>query len=94
MFVVLCNGGWCCSSGATEGPGSLLAKLDIRSAYRIVPVLLADRPLLGMRWEGALYFDTALPFGLRSAQDIQRSGRLSGMGGKEAGGIRDVPLPG
>ena len=32
------------------GRGTLLAKLDIQSAYRIVPVHPADRALLGMRW--------------------------------------------
>ncbi len=52
------------------GKGSLLAKLDIQSAYRIVPVNPADRLLLGMQWEGRLYIDTALPFGLRSAPKI------------------------
>ena len=30
------------------GPGSLLAKLDIQSAHRIVPVHPADRWLLGI----------------------------------------------
>ncbi len=49
------------------GPGSLLAKLDLEIAYRNVPVHPTDRPLLGMVWEDALYIDTALPFGLRSA---------------------------
>ncbi len=49
------------------GPGSLLAKLDLESAYQNVPVHPTDRPLLGMVWEDALYIDTALPFGLRSA---------------------------
>ena len=44
--------------------GAQLAKVDIRSAYRIVPVHPDDRPRLGMMWEGTLYIDTALPFGL------------------------------
>ena len=52
------------------GPGSLLAKLDIQSAYRIVPVYPADRWLLGMVWNGQTYIDTVLPFGLRSAPII------------------------
>jgi len=30
------------------GPGTMLAKLDVQSAYRIVPVHPADRWLLGM----------------------------------------------
>ena len=29
-----------------------------------------DRPLLGMRWKGGLFVDTALPFGLRSAPKL------------------------
>ena len=53
-----------------EGSGALLAKVDIKSAYRIVPVHPEDRSLLGMRWDGALYVDAALPFGLRSAPKI------------------------
>lgn len=52
------------------GPGTQLAKLDIESAYRLIPVHPEDRPLLGMRWEGKLYIDTTLPFGLRSAPKI------------------------
>ncbi len=47
-----------------------LAKLDIKSAYRNVPVHPHDRPLLAMEWEGAVYVDATLPFGLRSAPKI------------------------
>lgn len=53
-----------------KGQGACLAKLDIRNAYRVLPVHPDDRWLLGMRWEDALYVDTALPFGLRSAPKI------------------------
>lgn len=52
------------------GRGSQLAKVDIKNAYRMIPVHPEDRPLLGMMWEGALYVDAALPFGLRSAPKI------------------------
>ena len=52
------------------GQGALLAKMDIDSAYRNVPVHPADRPLLGMQWKGSIFFDTRLPFGLRSAPKI------------------------
>ena len=52
------------------GERSLLAKLDLKDAYRIVPVHPDDRPLLGMRWRESLYVDTVLPFGLRSAPKI------------------------
>ena len=47
--------------------GSEMAKVDIRSAYRIIPVHPEDRHLLGMRWDGMEYVDAALPFSLRSA---------------------------
>ena len=50
--------------------GALLAKLDIESAYRIIPVHPDDRSLLGMVWKGKLYVDTCLPFGLRSAPKL------------------------
>ena len=49
------------------GRGAHLAKVDIKQAYRMVPIHPEDQPLLGMMWEGACYIDTALPFGLRSA---------------------------
>ncbi len=49
------------------GRGAEVAKMDVKSAYRIVPVHPGDRWLLGMRWQGQLFIDTALPFGLRSA---------------------------
>lgn len=52
------------------GRGAHLAKVDIKQAYRMVPVHPDDQPLLGMMWEGAWYVDTALPFGLRSAPKI------------------------
>ena len=47
-----------------------MAKVDIRQAYRAVPVHPADRDLLGMVWHGKLFVDAVLPFGLRSAPKI------------------------
>ena len=52
------------------GKGTLLAKIDIESAFRNVPVHPQDRHLLGMRWNSQLYVDTVLPFGLRSSPKI------------------------
>eukprot|EP00731_Ephydatia_muelleri_P034779 Em0076g12a len=49
---------------ASLGAGSLLAKIDIESAYRLVPVHPDDRPLLGVEWSGHIYCDAMLPFGL------------------------------
>ena len=54
----------------TMDPGALLAKMDIDAAYRKVPVHPADRLLLGMQWNGSIFVDTRLPFGLRSAPKI------------------------
>ena len=52
------------------GRGALMIKVDIRNAYRVVPIHPADRWLMGMTWEGSVFVDTALPFGLRSAPKI------------------------
>ena len=56
-----------------RGRGTLMAKLDVESAYRMVPVHPTDRLLLGMVWKGKLYIDSTLPFGLRSAPKIFNS---------------------
>jgi hypothetical protein len=52
------------------GRGTLMAKVDIRNAYRNIPVHPDDRWLLGMSWQGCIYIDTVLPFGLCSAPKI------------------------
>ena len=52
------------------GWGTLLAKFNVESAYRIIPVHPNDRYLLGMQWEGNYFVEMALPFGLRSAPYI------------------------
>ena len=52
------------------GRGAWLAKFDIESAYRLVPVHPQDRLLLGVSWKGHVYVDGALPFGLRSAPKL------------------------
>ena len=51
-------------------PGALLAKVDIKQAYRNVPVHPDDRHLLGMRWKQDLLIDKVLLFGLCSAPII------------------------
>ena len=53
-----------------QGTNALLAKIDIEHAYRNIPIHPNDRRLLGMSWEGNLYIDTVLPFGLKSAPKI------------------------
>ena len=52
------------------GRGALLAKIDIKSAFRLLPVHPADRHMLGMQWKDGAYIDTCLPFGLRSAPKL------------------------
>jgi len=55
------------------GRGALLGKIDIQSAFRIIPVHPEDRRLLGMLWKDLVYIDTTLPFGLRSAPKLFNS---------------------
>ena len=49
------------------GRNTQLAKMDIKSAYRIMLVHPKDRRLLGMMW---MEIDTVLPFGLRSKHPL------------------------
>ena len=52
------------------GKGAQLAKIDLKNAYRIIPVHPDDRPLLGMSGGSEVFLDAALPFGLRSSPKI------------------------
>ena len=52
------------------GPGTLLAKIDIQSTFRLIPVHPADRHLTAMEWDGKVLIDTYLPFGLHSAPKL------------------------
>ena len=54
----------------SEGEGSYLVKADIQEAYRMVPVHPEDQHLLGVEWNGTVFIDKFLPFGLRSAPKI------------------------
>ena len=49
------------------GRDCLLAKMDLKHAYRIIHVHPDDRPLLAVKWGEAVFLDAALPFGLRSS---------------------------
>ena len=49
------------------GQWCFLAKTDIESAFRLIPLRPSDYELFGMHWEGSYYYDKVLPFGLRSA---------------------------
>lgn len=45
-------------------------KADLKEAYRMIPVHLHDQSLLSVEWNGVIFTDMALPFGLRSAPKI------------------------
>lgn len=45
------------------GKGCLLAKFDIESAFRLLPVRPRDFELLGFQFDGKYYFDKCMPFG-------------------------------
>ena len=47
-----------------------MAKIDIKSAFRLLPVHPADRYLLAMEWQDFIFFDNCLPFGIRSAPKL------------------------
>ena len=50
--------------------GAFLAKSDIRSAFRLLPIHPQSYHLLGFSWEGQYYYDKCLPFGLASSCQI------------------------
>ena len=39
------------------GPNTLLAKLDVSEAYRLVPIHPEDRIFWGVQWQDAVYVD-------------------------------------
>jgi hypothetical protein len=49
------------------GRGSFLAKTDIKSAFRIIPVRPSDNDLLGIFWQGKFCYDRAMPIGCASS---------------------------
>ena len=49
-------------------------KVDLARAYRQLPSDPWDWPLLGISWNNSLFFDTAIPFGVRhGAMACQRT---------------------
>ncbi len=52
------------------GQRTQLFKIDLKDAYRIVPMHLDDHVLLGVAWQGELTLIGPLPFGLRSAPKL------------------------
>ena len=52
------------------GQGTQLVKMDLKDAYRIIPVHPQDHHLLGIQWDNQVFVDRSLPFGLRSAPKV------------------------
>ena len=52
------------------GKHCLMSKIDIKHAFRLLPVKPAQWILLGICWLGQIFIDTRLPFGLRSSPGI------------------------
>ena len=52
------------------GLATQLAKIDIKEAYQMLSVHLQERPFLAVSWEGDVYVDCQLLFGLASAPAI------------------------
>lgn len=52
---------------AKAGRGALMTKIDVKSAYRCLPIRPQDWHLLGMKWRGKFYYDVCLGFGLSSS---------------------------
>ena len=55
------------------GSHAFLAKTDIKSAFRIIPIKPDQHHLLCMSWNNAFYFDKCLPMGARSSCQIFES---------------------
>lgn len=54
------------------GQGCLMAKTDIDSAFRLMPLHPSDHPLLGFRFQHKIYSDTCVPFGASSSCSLFR----------------------
>lgn len=52
------------------GEGCLMAKSDIKDAFRIIPVSPDDYHLLGFTWQGQFYYERCLPMGASSSCQI------------------------
>ena len=54
--------------------GTLMAKIDIEAAYRLLPVHPQDRLLQAVQWNGMVFVDPMLPFGPSLAPKIFNAG--------------------
>ena len=82
------------NEAAQMGKGTLMAKMDVEEACRIIPIHPDDRQLLGIYWDRQVYMDAALPFGLRSAPLIFTAlADGAAVGSATARDIFHCPLP-
>ena len=44
-----------------------MAKTEVKSAFRIIPIHPADYTFLGLKWDNMYYFDRCLGMGLSSS---------------------------
>ena len=51
----------------SNGRGSLMSKIDVKAAYRCIPMRPSDWGLTGILWDGKYYFDKNLGFGMGSS---------------------------
>ena len=56
-----------------HGRGSLIAKADIESAFRIIPIHPSDHYLLGFTWNDKFFYDKRLPMGCSTSCNIFES---------------------
>ena len=49
------------------GHGCFLAKTDIQSVFRIIPINPKDYHLLGMKWDSLYYYDRSMPLACSSS---------------------------
>ena len=61
MQLVLCIYRQCHTKNLQYGKGTMLAKIDIQSSFRLLPVHLEDRHLLTMSWKGEVYINHCIP---------------------------------
>ena len=52
------------------GPGAFMAKTDIESAFRLIPIHPHQYHLLVFKWRDSYFFDRCLPMGARSSCQI------------------------
>lgn len=74
VAIYLAGGAWVlcqiCLCALLEVQGSLLGKIDIQSAFKLLPIHPTNHHLLAICWKQRLYINTYLPFGLWSAPKL------------------------